>query len=80
MRSRSSRWPGRFAFTLLGPGTELDYAFSGMFVADPMANVLKLMLYVTVAMVMVYSRGYLRDARHASAASSSCWRCSRRWA
>jgi NADH-quinone oxidoreductase subunit N len=52
---------GAFAFTLLGPGTELDYAFSGMFVADLMANVLKLILYVTVAMVMVYSRGYLRE-------------------
>jgi len=31
-----------------------------MFVADLMANVLKLLLYIAVAVVMVYSRGYLR--------------------
>jgi len=51
---------GAFGITLFGPGTELDYAFSGMFVADLMANVLKLLLYIAVAVVMVYSRGYLR--------------------
>ncbi len=39
------------------------YTFSGMFVADPLANVLKLFIYITVAIVLVYSQAYLR-ARH----------------
>jgi NADH-quinone oxidoreductase subunit N len=34
--------------------------FSGMFIADPMANVLKLAIYVTVAVVLIYSQAYVR--------------------
>jgi NADH-quinone oxidoreductase subunit N len=36
------------------------YTFSGMFVADPLANMLKLWIYVTVAIVLVYSQAYIR--------------------
>jgi NADH-quinone oxidoreductase subunit N len=32
------------------------YTFSGMFVNDPMANVLKLGIYVAVAIMLVYSQ------------------------
>ncbi len=41
------------------PGRE-PYTFSGMFVADPMANVLKLGIYIAVAMMLVYSQSYIR--------------------
>ncbi len=36
------------------------YTFSGMFVADPLANMLKLWIYLTVAIVLVYSQAYIR--------------------
>ena len=36
------------------------YTFSGMFVADLMANVLKLGIYIAVAIVLVYSQSYIR--------------------
>ncbi len=36
------------------------YTFSGMFVSDLMANVLKLGIYLTVAVVLVYSQAYIR--------------------
>ena len=42
-----------------GPGGE-PYTFSGMFVADLMANVLKLGIYIAVAMMLVYSQAYIR--------------------
>src|SRR5690348_7963989 len=35
--------------------------FSGMFVNDAMGNVLKLCTYLTVAVVFIYARDYLRD-------------------
>lgn len=37
------------------------YTFHGMFVADPMANLLKLFTYLTVGMTLVYSRQYADD-------------------
>ncbi|MRW88957.1 NADH-quinone oxidoreductase subunit NuoN [Duganella sp. FT80W] len=37
------------------------YTFHGMFVADPMANLLKLFTYLTVGMTLVYSRQYASD-------------------
>ena len=37
------------------------YTFSGMFVADLMSSVLKLFIYVSVAVVLVYSRPYLAE-------------------
>ncbi|MBV7535428.1 NADH-quinone oxidoreductase subunit NuoN [Duganella sp. sic0402] len=37
------------------------YTFHGMFVADPMANLLKLFTYLTVGMTLIYSRQYATD-------------------
>lgn len=37
----------------------VGYAFSGMFVDDPMADVLKLMIYLGTAMVLAYTRDYI---------------------
>ena len=37
------------------------YTFSGMFVADSMANMLKLGIYVAVAAGLVYSQAYIRE-------------------
>ena len=46
--------------------TDYVYTFSNMFVADLMASVLKLGIYITLAVVMVYSQSYirLRDMLH----------------
>ncbi len=38
---------------------EVVYTFSGMFVDDAMADILKMMVYITVATVLVYSRTYI---------------------
>jgi NADH-quinone oxidoreductase subunit N len=38
-----------------------DLAFNGLYVADTLASILKLFLYVIVAAVFVYSRQYLKD-------------------
>ncbi len=40
---------------------EITYTFSNMFVDDLMADLLKLFLYMTVLMVLFYSRGYIID-------------------
>ena len=40
---------------------EIVYTFSNMFVDDLMADLLKLFLYMTVVIVMFYSRGYVID-------------------
>ena len=42
-------------------GAQAVIAFRGMFVADLMANVLKMTTYVAVAACFVYARAYLRD-------------------
>ena len=39
--------------------TETVYTFSGTFVKDPMADVLKLFIYLVSAIVFIYARGYL---------------------
>lgn len=39
--------------------TEVRYTFSGMFVGDAMSDTLKLLIYVTVAAVLIYSRSYI---------------------
>lgn len=39
----------------------VTYAFSGMFVDDPMADVLKLMAYLSISVLLVYSRVYLQE-------------------
>ena len=40
---------------------EITYTFSNMFVDDLMADLLKLFLYMTVIVVLFYSRAYVRD-------------------
>lgn len=40
---------------------EIAYTFSNMFVDDLMSDLLKLFLYMTVIVVMFYSRGYVAD-------------------
>lgn len=37
------------------------FTFSGMYVSDPMSNLLKLVTYIAVAMTLVYSRQYADD-------------------
>ncbi len=39
----------------------VGYAFSGMFVDDPLADVLKLMTYLATAVMLVYSRSYIAE-------------------
>lgn len=39
--------------------TEVRHTFSGMFVGDAMSDTLKLMIYPTVAAVLIYSRAYI---------------------
>ena len=48
-------------FVMWGTGGHLIYAFSGLYVADLMAHVLKLCAYLAVAAALVYSRQYLHD-------------------
>jgi NADH-quinone oxidoreductase subunit N len=40
---------------------EIVYTFSNMFVDDLMSDLLKLFLYMTVIVVLFYSRGYMLD-------------------
>jgi len=39
----------------------VQYAFGGMYVTDPMANLLKLFSVLGVGLVLVYAQGYARD-------------------
>jgi len=53
--------------TLLGAATitisthspGVGYSFSGMFVDDPMADVLKLMIYLSTSIMLIYTRSYI---------------------
>ncbi len=48
------------SLALLVDGTR-GYAFTNMFIADPMANLLKLGCYAAVSATLVYSRRYLEE-------------------
>ncbi|MEJ2174523.1 MAG: NADH-quinone oxidoreductase subunit NuoN [bacterium] len=48
-------------FVLRGTGASRLFIFNDLFVADAMANVLKLFAYVAVGVALVYSRQYLLD-------------------
>lgn len=50
---------GAAVVTLTHGATERVLAFNGMFIADPMGDVLKLFTYGAVAVAFVYSRDYL---------------------
>jgi len=52
---------GTAYLTLRDFSTMPALAMNGLFVDDPLSDVLKLFLYLTVAAVMVYSRDYLRQ-------------------
>lgn len=39
--------------------SSVGYYFSGLFVDDPLADVLKLMIYLTTSMMLVYTRSYV---------------------
>ena len=52
---------GTAYLTLRDFSTMPALAMNGLFVDDPLSDVLKLFLYLTVAAVMVYSRNYLRQ-------------------
>ncbi len=57
---------GCFVITFMTSSAEITYTFSNMYVDDLMADFLKLLLYVTVLIVMWYSRDYMLDrAPHA---------------
>jgi NADH-quinone oxidoreductase subunit N len=45
------------SFVTSAPG--VVYTFSDMFVDDPMADILKILVYITVSAVLVYSRNYI---------------------
>src|SRR5262245_56036951 len=50
---------GCFAITLFTARLEPETTFSGMFVDDHMSDVLKLLVYVGVMVMLVYSRAYI---------------------
>ena len=52
---------GTLIITLAVAPTEATYTFSGTYVSDPMGTLLKCVIYLVIAMVFLYSRGYLKD-------------------
>ena len=52
---------GAAAITVSLSTGEILYTFNNMYVSDLMADLLKLLLYVTVMVVLTYSRGYVLD-------------------
>lgn len=51
---------GVFTFADMNAGATV-FTFNGMYVSDPMSNLLKLVTYVATAMTLVYSRQYAGD-------------------
>ncbi|MER0216655.1 MAG: NADH-quinone oxidoreductase subunit NuoN [Nitrosomonas sp.] len=47
--------------TFVSFSTEIKHTFHGMYVDDTMADILKLMVYGTVSVVLVYSHSYISD-------------------
>jgi NADH-quinone oxidoreductase subunit N len=50
---------GAFAITFVTATGQPIYTFSGMFVDDSMSDVLKLLVYIAVMVMLVYSRAYV---------------------
>lgn len=50
-----------FLVTLFGMSDEVRLSFGGMVVNDPMSDLMKLAMYTGLALVLVISRGYLKD-------------------
>lgn len=51
---------GSVWLTVASFSTEAMYTFSNMFVDDPMADILKVIIYISVFAVLIYSRTYLQ--------------------
>lgn len=51
---------GSVWLTVASFSTEATYTFSNMFVDDPMADILKVIIYISVFAVLVYSRSYIQ--------------------
>lgn len=54
---------GAAAITLFTMDGQVNFTFSNMYVDDLMGDFLKLVLYFSVAIVLLYSRGYMNDRR-----------------
>ncbi|MBN9697149.1 MAG: NADH-quinone oxidoreductase subunit NuoN [Zoogloea sp.] len=54
---------GAAAVTIMTMDGQVNFTFSNMYVDDLMGDFLKLMVYFSVAIVLVYSRGYLQDRK-----------------
>jgi NADH-quinone oxidoreductase subunit N len=52
---------GAAMITVATHTSAVSYAFSGMFVDDPLADVLKLMTYLATSVVLIYSRSYIAE-------------------
>jgi NADH-quinone oxidoreductase subunit N len=52
---------GAAVVTFATSSGEISYTFSNMYVGDLMGDLLKLLLYLTVIMVLFYSRGYILE-------------------
>lgn len=54
---------GAAAITLFTMDGQVNFTFSNMYVDDLMGDFLKLVLYFSVAIVLLYSRGYMHDRK-----------------
>jgi NADH-quinone oxidoreductase subunit N len=54
---------GAAAITLFTMDGQVNFTFSNMYVDDLMGDFLKLVLYFSVAIVLLYSRGYMNDRK-----------------
>ncbi|MCA0187071.1 MAG: NADH-quinone oxidoreductase subunit NuoN [Proteobacteria bacterium] len=54
---------GAAAVTIMTMDGQVNFTFSNMYVDDLMGDFLKLMVYFSVAIVLVYSRGYMQDRK-----------------
>jgi len=52
---------GAAAVTLTTASNDVGFTFSNMYIADLLGDVLKLLLYLTVVVVLLYSRGYVLE-------------------
>ena len=52
---------GAAVVTFATSSGEIAYTFSNMYVGDLLADLLKLLLYLTVMVVLFYSRGYILE-------------------
>ncbi|MDR2207931.1 MAG: NADH-quinone oxidoreductase subunit NuoN [Azoarcus sp.] len=51
------------SFTIMETGSDFDFAFNNMFVRDKLGDILKLMVYLSMMVALLYGRGYLADRK-----------------